>query len=248
MANRYGSFCPVAKAAEVITGRWTPLILYELMRGSERFSDIQNGVPLMARSLLARRLREMEQDGLILRIRADGQRGHVYRLTPAGDALRPLIDLLGYWGTDWRVPYVDAEDRNVTHLMWSMRNALMGDASRGQNFVFHFRFRNVPSRDHKLRQWWMILRDGEVDLCYTDMGFEVDLTIDADLLDFFRVVHGLKSLRQARRAGEVEIGGSGDALDYFMERFGITEPPQPHFATVSTLVPPESIRTRIQAA
>lgn len=248
MANRYGSFCPVAKAAEVITGRWTPLILYELMRGSERFSDIQNGVPLMARSLLARRLREMEQDGLILRIRAEGQRGHIYRLTPAGEALRPLIDLLGYWGTDWRVPYIDAEDRNVTHLMWSMRNALLGDASRDQSMVFHFRFRNVPSRDHKLRQWWMILRDGEIDLCYTDMGFEVDLNVDADLLEFFRVVHGLKSLRQARRAGEVEISGSGDAVDYFMERFGITEPPQPHFATVSDLVPPESIRTTIQAA
>jgi DNA-binding HxlR family transcriptional regulator len=248
MANRYGSFCPVAKAAEVITGRWTPLILYELMRGSERFSDIQNGVPLMARSLLARRLREMEQDGLILRIRAEGQRGHIYRLTPAGDALRPLIDLMGYWATDWRVPYIDAEDRNVTHLMWSMRNALLGDASRGSDMVFHFRFRNVPSRDHKLRQWWMILRDGEIDLCYTDMGFEVDLTIDADLLEFFRVVHGIKSLRQARRAGEVEITGRGDALDYFMERFGITEPPQPHFATVSDIVPPASIRTTIQAA
>ncbi|WP_374300941.1 winged helix-turn-helix transcriptional regulator [Ferrovibrio sp.] len=248
MANRYGSFCPVAKAAEVITGRWTPLILYELMRGSERFSDIQNGVPLMARSLLARRLREMEQDGLILRIRAEGQRGHIYRLTPAGDALRPLIDLMGYWATDWRVPYIDAEDRNVTHLMWSMRNALLGDASRGSNMVFHFRFRNVPSRDHKLRQWWMILRDGEIDLCYTDMGFEVDLTVDADLLEFFRVVHGIKSLRQARRAGEVEITGRGDALDYFMERFGITEPPQPHFATVSDIVPPVSIRTTIQAA
>jgi DNA-binding HxlR family transcriptional regulator len=97
MANRYGSFCPVAKAAEVITGRWTPLILYELMRGSERFNEMQNGVPLMARSLLARRLREMEQDGLIYRVRQDGQRGHLYRLTPAGDALRPLIDLMGYW-------------------------------------------------------------------------------------------------------------------------------------------------------
>jgi DNA-binding HxlR family transcriptional regulator len=130
MATRYGSFCPVAKAAEVITGCWTPLILYELMRGSERFSDIQNGVPLMARSLLARRLRELEQDGLIFRIRQDGQRGHLYRLTPAGDALRPLIDLLGRWGTDWRLPYIDADDRNVTHLMWSIRGVFMGRPAR----------------------------------------------------------------------------------------------------------------------
>ncbi|HEX6958953.1 MAG TPA: helix-turn-helix domain-containing protein [Ferrovibrio sp.] len=248
MAARYGSFCPVAKAAEVITGRWTPLILYEMMRGSERFSDIQNGVPLMPRSLLARRLREMEMDGLILRIPQEGQRGHLYRLTPAGQALRPLIDLLGYWGTDWRVPHVDADDRNVTHLMWSMRNSLVGEASRGRHFVFHFQFRNVPRRDHKARQWWMILRDGEVELCYTDMGFTVDLTIGADLLEFFRVIHGVTSLREARRSGALEIDGSEAALRYFIERFGITEPPQPHFATVSTIAPPEALRTTIQAA
>ncbi|WP_341702339.1 helix-turn-helix domain-containing protein [Ferrovibrio sp.] len=248
MATRYGSFCPVAKAAEVITGRWTPLILYELMRGSERFSDIQNGVPLMARSLLARRLREMEQDGLIVRVKQQGQRGHTYHLTPAGDALRPLIDLLGYWGTDWRLPEVDDGDRNVSHLMWSMRGALMGEASRGRNMVFHFQFRNVPRRDHKIRQWWMILRDGEVELCYTDMGFDVDLTVNADLLEFFFVVHGSRSLRQARRAGTVEVSGSEQALAYFIEKFGITEPPQPHFVTVSGIVPPNSLGPQIHAA
>lgn len=247
MTSRYGSFCPVAKAAEVITGRWTPLILYELMRGSERFSEIQNGVPLMPRSLLARRLREMEHDGLLLRIREEGKRGHCYRLTPAGNALRPLIDMLGYWGTDWRVPYIDEQDRNVTHLMWSMRNVLVGDASRGRNFVFHFNFRNVPRRDHKLRQWWMILRDCEVELCYTDMGFETDMTVNADLMEFFRVVHGVKSLQQARRAGEVEIDGSGAALSFFTERFAISEPPQPHFVTVSQL-PSQLARMTIPAA
>jgi DNA-binding HxlR family transcriptional regulator len=248
MATRYGSFCPVAKAAEVITGRWTPLILYELMRGSERFNDIQNGVPLMARSLLARRLREMEQDGLIYRIPLGRQRGHAYRLTPAGDALRPLIDLLGYWGTDWRVPYIDDEDRNVTHLMWSMRNVLMGEASRGRHMVFHMRFRNVPRRDHKIRQWWMILRDGAVDLCYTDMGFDVDLTIDADLVAFFHVLHGSQSLQQVRRAGGVAFDGSDAALAYFIERFAITEPPQRHFVTVSTIAPPAPVRTMSPAA
>lgn len=248
MAMRYGSFCPVAKAAEVITGRWTPLILYEMMRGSERFSEIQNGVPLMPRSLLARRLREMELDGLIARIPQAGQRGHLYKLTPAGDALRPLIDMLGYWGTDWRVPNIDAEDRNVTHLMWSMRNSLMGDASRGRNLVFQFQFRNVPRRDHKVRQWWMVLRDGEVELCYTDMGFDVDLTISADLLEFFRVMHGLTSLRAARRSGVLEISGSDTAMRYFVERFGITDPPQPHFATVSNISPPEPAKTTIRAA
>ena len=48
----YGQFCPVAKASEVITTRWTPLVLRELILGSTRFNDIHRGVPLMSRALL----------------------------------------------------------------------------------------------------------------------------------------------------------------------------------------------------
>jgi DNA-binding HxlR family transcriptional regulator len=52
----YGQFCPVAKALEVVGTRWTPLVLRELLAGSRRFSDVQRGVPLMSRTLLAQRL------------------------------------------------------------------------------------------------------------------------------------------------------------------------------------------------
>ena len=49
----YGQFCPIAQAAEVLTERWTPLVIRELaLVGSHRFNDIQRGVPLMSSSLL----------------------------------------------------------------------------------------------------------------------------------------------------------------------------------------------------
>lgn len=232
----------------MITGRWTPLILYELMRGSERFSEIQNGVPLMPRSLLARRLREMELDGLLFRIQQEGQRGHLYRLSPAGEALRPLIDQLGFWGNTWRVPYIDDQDRNVNHLMWSLRGLFAGAAPLGRRMVFHFEFRNVPRRDYKIRQWWMILRDGAVDLCYTDMGFDADVTIKTDLMEFFRVVHGHASFQQARRTGDLELGGNPKSLAFFIERLNVSEPPQPRFITVSIPASPQLARTKNQAA
>ena len=53
----YGQFCPVAKASEVLAERWTPLVVRELLCGSHRFNDLQRGVPLMSRSLLAKRMR-----------------------------------------------------------------------------------------------------------------------------------------------------------------------------------------------
>lgn len=251
MAVRYGSFCPVAKAAEVITGRWTPLILYELMRGSERFGEIQNGVPLMPRSLLARRLRELELDGILYRISQPGQRGHLYRLTPAGESLRPLIDQLGVWGNDWRVPHADDDDRNVAHLMWSMRALFGVPTPAGKDFVIHYDFSNVPRRDHKIRQWWYILRDGAVDLCYTDMGFDADVVVRADLLQFFMVVHGHASLQKARREGSVELTGDPGAVAFFLQCLNVSEPPVARFIRITKPPsPPPSriLRTTIRAA
>ena len=61
---RYGQFCPIAQAAEVLTERWTPLVIRELaLVGSRRFNDIQRGVPLMSSSLLTKRLRQLERGG-----------------------------------------------------------------------------------------------------------------------------------------------------------------------------------------
>jgi DNA-binding HxlR family transcriptional regulator len=63
MREGYGQFCPVAKALEMVGSRWTPLVLRELLAGGRHFSDLRRGVPLMSRTLLAQRLKELEQDG-----------------------------------------------------------------------------------------------------------------------------------------------------------------------------------------
>ena len=53
----YGSFCPVAKAAEILTERWTPLLLRELLLGSRHFNELRRGIPQMSPTLLSKRLR-----------------------------------------------------------------------------------------------------------------------------------------------------------------------------------------------
>ena len=63
----YGQFCPVAKAAEVFCERWTPLIIRDLACGATRFSELKRGVPLMSPTLLTRRLRQLEQEGVVER-------------------------------------------------------------------------------------------------------------------------------------------------------------------------------------
>lgn len=261
MSMGYGIFCPVAKAAEVVAGRWTPLILTEMMKGSERFNDIQNGVPLMPRSLLARRLKEMELSGLITRVPQPRGRGHTYHLTEAGNALRGFINQLAEWGSTWRLPYMDGNDRNVTYLMWSLRQMLFNNADMPERCVIQFDFRNVPRRDHKLRTWWLIVRDGGIDLCYTDMGFDSDLVVTADLDVITRVVVGTASLREARLAGHIGFSDNASLAAKLIKALDLKEPPQirlmrvPSSADLVVALPAltmnpkaQPVRTKIQAA
>ena len=91
----YGQFCPIAATAEVLTERWTPLVIRELVDGSRRFNDIQRGVPLMSSSLLTKRLRTLEAVGVI------EHRGNEYVLTQAGEELQPLVEQMAVWGERW---------------------------------------------------------------------------------------------------------------------------------------------------
>lgn len=247
MELRYGLFCPVAKAAEVVMGRWTPLILCEMMMGSERFGDIQNGVPLMSRSLLSRRLKELELSGLIMRVPQPGGRGYLYRLTESGNALRPVIDQLAAWGSIWRLPGLDEHDNSVSYMMWILRRRFAGRMPSSARTVLHFEFRNVPPREHKLRRWWMLLRDGTVELCNTDMGFEPDVTVQADLPVFTRVICGIDSLRRARMAGDVGFVGDAALQAELISWLEVSEPPQLRIPRVPAAAA-EPAKTMIPAA
>jgi DNA-binding HxlR family transcriptional regulator len=99
--TRYGQYCPIAKALELLGERWTLLVVRELLMGSRRFNDLHRGVPLMSPSVLAQRLKSLTEHGLLLQQESADGRSHEYRLTPAAEELRPLIVQLGTWGQRW---------------------------------------------------------------------------------------------------------------------------------------------------
>ena len=92
----YGQFCPMATALDVIGDRWTILILRELLGGAARFCELQDGLPGIAKNLLTDRLRRLESDGIVRRVRSHN--AVLYALTERGAAARTAVEELAFWG------------------------------------------------------------------------------------------------------------------------------------------------------
>ncbi|MGI5127694.1 winged helix-turn-helix transcriptional regulator [Pseudonocardia sp. CA-107938] len=105
-SREYGQFCGLARAAEVLGQRWALLILRDLLVRPRRYSDLLAGLPGIPTNMLATRLKEFEQDGLVVReARRGADRAIVYRATERAEALAPAFAALARWGAaDMREP------------------------------------------------------------------------------------------------------------------------------------------------
>ncbi|TMK61747.1 MAG: helix-turn-helix transcriptional regulator [Actinobacteria bacterium] len=108
----YDQYCPAARALDIVGDRWTLLIVRELMsRQPCRYTDLRYGLPGIATNLLADRLREMEENGLVTREAAPPPIATtVFRLTPRGEALQPVLEALAQWGA----PLLSGTPRDAT--------------------------------------------------------------------------------------------------------------------------------------
>jgi DNA-binding HxlR family transcriptional regulator len=209
----YGQFCPVAKASEVLAERWTPLVVRELLCGSHRFNELQRGVPLMSRSLLAKRLRDLELAGVIERRPSGDGRGSEYHLTEAGEELRPIIMGLGEWGQRWARSNVSRADLDPRLLMWDMQRNIETDRLPPHRIVVRFRF--TDAAPGLPRVTWLILDRAHVDVCYKDPGFEVDLVVAGRLRSLVAVWMGDTSMSAVTRARELQLDGPRDLVRAF---------------------------------
>lgn len=205
----YGQFCPVAKALEVTGTRWTLLVLRELIGGAHRFNDLQRGVPLMSRALLAQRLRELEAAGLISSSEKSSGHGRDYTLTEAGRALQPVIEALGNWGQFHAHATISQDDCDPSLLFWALRKHTDPARLPEHRFVMQFILRNLPRGRRSAERWWLVAIAGEpLDICPKDPGFPVDVALNADVSALVKVWLGYRGLGDAIRNGEIGVEGS----------------------------------------
>lgn len=201
----YGQFCPVAKAMEVLDERWTLLVVRELLAGSTHFNELRRGVPKMSPALLSKRLRTLERAGVIHR-EVDGTRVS-YTLTESGRELGDVVQALGAWGVRW-VHRLGEEDLDPHLLMWDVRRTVPVDEWPRARTVLAFRFADVPA---PVRRWWLVVSDGEVDVCDYDPGYDVAATVATTLRVMVRLWRGDLTWEQALRSASIEIDGAPSA-------------------------------------
>ena len=93
--------CPVARAVRMLDGKWTMLVIRDLLQGTRRFSELRSSLAGISPKTLTDRLRDLESSGLVERIFYQEIPPRVeYRLTPRGRTLEPVIAALAAWGRD----------------------------------------------------------------------------------------------------------------------------------------------------
>jgi DNA-binding HxlR family transcriptional regulator len=200
----YKQFCPLAMATEVLCTRWTMVLIRELIAGSTRFNDLRRGVPKMSPTLLSQRLKELEKSGVIERKLLKSEKGiFEYHLTEAGRELGGVVEALGFWGQKWVGSDSSLKNLDPSLLMWDMRRNLNPTPLPNKRTVIQFLYSDLPaSQSH----WWLVVEPrGEVDLCWSDPGFEINLYVTTDLRTMTSIWMGLTSVEKER--GRMKLSG-----------------------------------------
>jgi DNA-binding HxlR family transcriptional regulator len=204
----YGQFCPVAKAAELFCERWTPLIVRDLAAGATRFSELQRGIPLMSPTLLSRRLKQLEAEGIVERRPSASGNAWTYHLTPAGAEFVPMVESLGVWGQRWARRQLKDEEVDLGLLVWALERGVDADAFRKDRALVRVEFTDQPPGK---RTWWFLNHAGTCQLCLEEPGYEVDLYVACTLSDMIYIIRGDLPLTRAVESGRLEVIGSAAA-------------------------------------
>lgn len=215
----YGQFCPVAMASEVISERWTLLLLRELLYGHTRFNELKRGVPLMSPSLLSQRLKQLEASNIVVRKKPEKGPGWEYRLTESGKQLGPIVIAISSWGLRWLQHDMPKQNLDAALLMWDMRRSIRADgAPKGRRSVVEFL---LPEQPAAKRRWWVVFDLGEVDICIKDPGYEIDLRVQTDLRTLTDLWMGQIGIDPALRSEKLKLDGSREQRAAFREWFAL---------------------------
>lgn len=208
--NRYGQYCPIAMATEILSDRWTLLVVRDLLSGAGHFNDLKRGLPGISRALLSGRLKRLESSG-VLHKRSQGKgRKTEYTLTAAGKELADVINALMIWGARWAFDEPREDQLDPILLLWWMKQRVRVNQLPAEQVVIQFDFHH-----RKLERYWLVLKPDDVSVCLTHPGIETDVLVNADLSSFFQLWLGRIDYQEAIDQRSIRV----EAIPRFVRAF-----------------------------
>jgi DNA-binding HxlR family transcriptional regulator len=212
MARNYNQNCPIARSLDVLGERWTLLVLRELLGGPRRYGDLRAQLPGIATNLLADRLRELEEAGLVDRAELPPPVARtVYTLSEAGwRKVPPVIHAIATFGLDMLEPTESA----ITPLNGFLAGILLGFG-----------------RETDLRASYRLEIDGRIfefgvhDGNLTAATGQPAVTVTATAADLITARLAASASERKAALRRVSFNGDRDDVDAMREAFGLSADP-----------------------
>jgi DNA-binding HxlR family transcriptional regulator len=213
--RRYGQFCALARTLDTVGERWTLLVVRELMLGPKRYTDLLDALPGIGTNLLADRLKELEQHGVVTRTKLHPPApAAVYELTERGRELKPALIALTRWGSKELERPRRSEHFRPAWLGLAMLAAFRSESAAGISETYEFR-----------------IGDEVLHACVEDGALEVrqgpsdnpDLAFTTDTRTLRQILSGRLTLMDAVAHDDAQITGLHSALVRCAGVFGLTE-------------------------
>jgi DNA-binding HxlR family transcriptional regulator len=209
-ARRYDDPCGIARALDAVGDRWALLVVRELIFGPKRFIQLRHGLHGVSPNVLSQRLRDLEDGGIVHRDVLDPPAGvAVYKLTPRGRALEPVLLELGRWGS--QEPPATGE-LSASALLLGLKTVFDPAAAADATFAL--------SIDG---DWFGVtVASSSIDIAHGRAEHPA-VTFEADAATLRSVAFGREPITAAEQDGRLTIHGSRHLAERFTRMF-----PVPH--------------------
>jgi DNA-binding HxlR family transcriptional regulator len=203
----YPDPCGVARALDVIEGRWGLLVVRELLLGPKRFTDLVTGLPGASQNVLSQRLRELEDAGIVTRRRLGPPAAvRVYDLTPRGRELEPVLLALSRWGS--RAPLPADGELSADALLLALRTTFRPDGLPA-TVALHLDDDRVVVE---------VPPDGDLQVRRGEAG-RADAVLLADAPSLRALVFGGRPVAELEAAGRLRVEGDRTVAERFASLF-----------------------------
>jgi DNA-binding HxlR family transcriptional regulator len=212
----YDDPCGLARALDLVGERWALLVVRELLFGPKRFSDLRRGLPQLSQNVLAQRLRELEEAGVLRRRRVEPPASvWAYELTERGRGLEPVLLALADWGS--REPITSAKELSVDALMLALRTTFDRAAVPDYRMEVGLHFDSDRFR--------VEIADGDLHVA-RGAAADPDVTVIGSVTALREMLFGGRPLTDVVAAGDARVEGDQEAAGRFVALFPPPEPAQ----------------------